>query len=195
MNFLNTWKKSPFAFVFLCLALGSALVSGAENGDVIGNDQAIELKDDVPEAQMLSHSQEQLAKSKYVEMFVRSMMETARKEKDTVKILCIDDKLTQIQSLLKSIDSRMNSLDSALKSQDSGAARHHFVIMQVSFNKLNSLRVQADTCVGNSDIVIGATESEVSVSEDITTEEATTPEQEIFTPEATVRPTVASGFR
>jgi len=195
MNRVIKWKKALFAAVFLCIAPGSAVVSGAEGGERNASDATVEMRDDIPEEQMLSYSQQQIEKSKYVEMFVLSMMETARKEKDTVKILCIDDKLTQIQALMKSIESRMISLDSALKSQDSGAARHHFVIVQVSLNKLNGLRVQADTCVGNSDIVIGATESEVSVSEEITTEEPTTPEQEIFTPEPTVRPTVASGFR
>ncbi|MBN2527278.1 MAG: hypothetical protein JXR76_12860 [Deltaproteobacteria bacterium] len=183
------WTATTVIGLFLI----SAMVAGAENQGKMNPDDNV--AEDIAESEMIGYVQTQLENSLHIEMFVRNMIDNARKEKDTVRILCIDDKLTKIQTLLQGIQKRVNTLELAINAKDSGTAKHQFVILQVSFNKLNGLRTQADTCVGNSDIIVGASESEVKVSEEITTEEATTPEQEIFTPEPTVRPTVASGFR
>lgn len=183
--------------IFLLVGIFSVSVVGADNAeDASPENAAVAIDESKSEAEMLPYVNNQLKESKHIEMSVKSMIDNARKEKDTVRILCIDDKLTQIQALLKAIDNRIETLNVALDAKDSGTARHQFVILQVSFNKINSLRVQADACVGNDDIVIGASESEVSISEEyISAPEATTPGQDIYTPEPVVRPSVASGFR
>ena len=179
---------------YLSISLLSSVVLGADSNE---STSAVELIDDnVPEAKMLDSVNKQFDKSKHIEMIIGSMIENARKEIDTVRILCLDDKLTQIQSLAKGIQNRVNSLKMTLEAKDSGAARHQFVIIQVSFNKLEGLRVQADACVGNSDFAVGASESDVSVDKEyISTEDATTPGVETFSPEPQVHPTVASGYR
>lgn len=188
-------KLGHLLSVFFVISVISQSGQGADSVDSSVMVPSVETADQVEEKKMIPLIRQQLDVSKNIDVFIQAMLASARKEKDTVKMLCVDDKLTQIHALLKGVENRVKTLSIALDAGDSTAARHQFVILQVSFNKLNGLRVQADSCVGNGDIVVGASESETVVSEEITTEEATTPDQEIFTPDPVVRPSVASGFR
>ncbi|MBN2342848.1 MAG: hypothetical protein JXX29_18015 [Deltaproteobacteria bacterium] len=193
----NWGLKTLGTLVFLLgvIVFSGNATSGAD-GDAPSNVSDIETNAEVEEAQMIPMAENQMRSAEMISVFVQSMLDRSRKENDTVKILCLDDKLTQIHALLEGTKSRMNALNAALVAKDTTGARHQFVILQVGFNKLNGLRVQADACVGNSDIVAGSSETDVTkASEDVTVEEATTPEQEVFTPEPVVRPTIASGFR
>ncbi|MBN2718379.1 MAG: hypothetical protein JXX14_21220 [Deltaproteobacteria bacterium] len=187
----KTGTVTLFAYLVLFFA-GTVVVAADDTGSNLEFNS-----DNISESDMMANVENQLNKSRYIEATLQTMIDSARKEKDTVRVLCIDDKLAQIQALLKGAQNRVMALKSTLNANDSGAARHQFVILQVSFNKLEGLRVQADACVGNSDFVVGPSESEVSVSDEyISTEDATTPDQEVFTPDPLVRPpTVASGFR
>lgn len=195
---MRNWSQNRVVMSALLLlsifAVGKGEALAGDESTTEGVDIAV--GSEVEDANMASTVRDQLNSATTLSVSVESMLNRARTDNDTVKILCLDDKLTQIRALLKGIEGRAQSLESAISAKDTTSARHQFVILQVSFNKINGLRVQADACVGNSDIVSGVSETEVTgASEDITAEEATTPEQEIFTPEPVVRPTIASGFR
>lgn len=195
---MGNLRKNSFKFIFaIFVSIFVFANEPLEAADDVVPDVALGLdtNTEIPVAQMGPWVNKQFELSNTISLFVQGMLDRSRKENDTVKILCLDDKLTQIHALLHGIEIRIESFANARNANDVSGAKHQFVILQVSFNKLNGLRVQADACVGSADIITGPSDNEIQVSEDITKEEATTPDQEIFTPEPVIRPTVASGFR
>ncbi|MCP4677049.1 MAG: hypothetical protein GY854_16350, partial [Deltaproteobacteria bacterium] len=60
---------------------------------------------------------------------VQNMLDQARKEKDTLKITCLNDKLTQIRVNLKGVEERTQALQIAVQSQDTSTANQQFSIL------------------------------------------------------------------
>lgn len=102
---------------------------------------------------------------------VQSMLDAARREKDPLKITCLDDKLTQIHVNLRGVEERLAALKVAVKANDTTTANQQFAILKIYIGRIESLRVEAETCLGEVDVVLGETETEVIISEEITPED------------------------
>ncbi|MBN2803155.1 MAG: hypothetical protein JXR91_08675 [Deltaproteobacteria bacterium] len=101
---------------------------------------------------------------------VQNMLEQARQEKDSIKITCLDDKLTQINVNLRGIEVRKEAFETALSSTDNASADQHFTVLTIYSSKIDGLEAEAEGCIGESDVVLGETNTSVTISEDITEE-------------------------
>jgi hypothetical protein len=79
---------------------------------------------------------------------VRAMLAKAREEKDVVKTLCLDDKLTQIDVARQSASERADALKQALASQDQELASHEYTILLVLKERVGQLSAEANQCIG-----------------------------------------------
>lgn len=102
---------------------------------------------------------------------VQSMLDGARREKDSLKITCLDDKLTQIHVNLRGVEERTAVLKASVKANDTSTANQQFAILSIYLGRIDGLRVEAETCLGEVDIVLGETETIVTIAEDITPED------------------------
>jgi hypothetical protein len=92
----------------------------------------------------------------------RSLLE-ARAQRDVVKVLCLSDKLSQIDVAIKSSRDRMESLRGAASEGDEDRAKHEFTVLRVLRDRVNTLVSEAAQCIGEETGFVG----EASVTVDI----------------------------
>jgi hypothetical protein len=159
--------------VIVLLALyGSA---GAQQGAVADDAASIEnignAEKAMTGAQQITWVEQQLVSARSIRRQVESMLDKARKEKETLKITCLDDKLTQIIVNLKGMEDRQGGLQAAVQGGDTTSANQHFMILKIYASRVQGLKAEAESCVGDSDVVLGESETIVEVDEDITLED------------------------
>jgi hypothetical protein len=95
---------------------------------------------------------------------VRRQLSKAREDKDVVKVLCLNDKLTQIDVAVRSAQDRLSSLRAAVTRSDADRSKHEFTILQVLRDRVRTLVTEANQCIGEEFDSLG--ESQVTVEID-----------------------------
>jgi hypothetical protein len=130
--------------------------------------------------EQLAESDVAVAKMERAAAAVRKQLETARKEKDVVKTLCLDDKLSQVDVVIRTARERKQSLQGAVTSNDPERASHEFTILQVLRQRAEQLTAEANQCIGEEASYLGQTKVTTTVDPGVSqTEEAPYPPSEI----------------
>jgi hypothetical protein len=79
---------------------------------------------------------------------VREQLQAARAQRDIVKTLCLNDKLTQLDVAFRSGRERKDQLQAAVQRQDTEGADHEFTILSVLRQRADQLTAEANLCVG-----------------------------------------------
>lgn len=101
---------------------------------------------------------------------VRKQLEQARSERDVVKTLCLNDKLTQLDVTLRSAKERRAALESAANRRDTELSAHEFTILGVYRQRSERISTEANQCIGNEAGYLGDSRVDVSVEQDRPTE-------------------------
>lgn len=107
---------------------------------------------------MEANAESMLEKMRSSRKYVQNLLDAARKEKDIIKITCLNDKLTQINVSVRTFEDRMVSMRTALKTGDREAVNHEYNILSVLGQKVDGLRLEAEACIGESEGYLGKTE-------------------------------------
>jgi hypothetical protein len=99
------------------------------------------------DAEKLEASADHIARMKAALKQVLGRVEEARNEKDIVKLNCVNEKLTQIKSLLKVAEHADISLHEAISNRDAGA-ESEFSKVAIARAKIDALRGESDQCIG-----------------------------------------------
>lgn len=86
---------------------------------------------------------------------VRRALMSAREERDVVKTLCLNDKLSQLNVAVSSAQERRDALTSAVKQGDADLASHEFSILSVLRQRSDQLATEANQCIGEEIGMIG----------------------------------------
>ena len=86
---------------------------------------------------------------------VKQQLAEARKQRDVVKTLCLNDKLQQINLAIATANDRVNGLASAVSQNDGDRAKHEFTVIQVLRDRVNTLVTEAQQCIGEETGFIG----------------------------------------
>jgi len=95
---------------------------------------------------------------------ISRQLQAARKERDVVRVLCLGDKLNQVDVALGSARDRLDSLRGAAERSDADGTRHEYTVLEVLNDRVRVLVNESNQCVGEETGFIG--EAEVSVSVD-----------------------------
>lgn len=95
---------------------------------------------------------------------VRRQLEQARAARDVVKVLCLNDKLNQIDVAIRSASDRAATLRLAMSRSDVDRSRHEFQVVAVLHDRVRDLTAEANQCIGEETGFIG--ESSVVVDID-----------------------------
>lgn len=79
---------------------------------------------------------------------VGRMLEQARAQRDVVKTLCMNDKLSQIDVALKSAIERKAAIGSAAARGEVDESAHEFAVMTALKQRVDQLSAEANQCVG-----------------------------------------------
>jgi hypothetical protein len=92
---------------------------------------------------------------------VSQQLGEAKKKKDVVKALCLDDKVKQMKLATDTAKDRVVDLTSATTQNDADRSKHEFTVIQVLRERVQTLVAEAQQCigeetgfVGNSDITV-----------------------------------------
>ena len=95
---------------------------------------------------------------------IQRELQSARKERDVVRVLCLNDKLNQVDVALRSAQDRVGALGAAVDRRDTDRARHEFTVIELLNDRVRTLVNESSQCIGEETGFIG--EAEVSVAID-----------------------------
>ena len=88
---------------------------------------------------------------------VAAMLDEARRERDIIRITCLNDKLTQVNANLRTVDQRLTALHDAVRGSDDSRRNHEFTVLTVLGQKFGILEQEANQCVGQDIYETGTT--------------------------------------
>ena len=94
---------------------------------------------------------------------VRRQLEQARAQRDVVKTLCLNDKLSQIDVAVRSARDRKVSLASAAQRHDAELSNHEFTILTVLRQRAEQLTAEANQCIGEESAFAGETRTTTTI--------------------------------
>ena len=106
-------------------------------------------------AEQLAQCDTFLARMDSARNAVRRQLETARSQRDVVKTLCLNDKLTQIDVAIRSARERRQGLELAVNRHDVDLSTHEFTILAVLRQRTDQLTTEANQCIGQEAGFIG----------------------------------------
>jgi hypothetical protein len=104
---------------------------------------------------------------------IRKQLEQARQQRDVVKTLCLNDKLSQVDVAIRSARDRVNALRSAAQRGDQELSNHEFTILTVLRQRSEQLTAEANQCIGEESAFVGETKTTMVVDPSLPTEDTT----------------------
>jgi hypothetical protein len=95
---------------------------------------------------------------------IQRQLQSARKDRDVVRVLCLNDKLNQVDVALRSAQDRVSALNAAAERNDADRTRHEYTVLEVLSDRVRALVNESNQCIGEETGFVG--EAEVSVSID-----------------------------
>lgn len=117
--------------------------------------------------------------------YLRKMQETvrrgekkkqeAKKQKDLIKLNCLNEKISQAQAHMQDAEQSMSALSEALVRNDSAQRGHEFARIRIFYQKVLVLGAEADSCAGEDSGYVGPSQIEVDVDPTIPQGDPTDP--------------------
>ena len=117
--------------------------------------------------EMVKEAEKHLARMDQGARNVRRQLSEARQERDVVKVLCLNDKLNQIDVALSSATDRQKALQSVVNGNNPDRAKHEYTIIAVLRERVETLIAEANQCVGEELGYVGDTQVTVDIDDDI----------------------------
>jgi hypothetical protein len=125
--------------------------------------------------EMISQSREYQQGMGQVLKRIQTLQETARKQKDIIKLNCVQDKLVQARVNVSIADQAMTSLQENVAKADEGGRTHEFTRLTIINQKVTVLGAEAENCVGEDLSFVGATRIDVDIDPNIPRDDPTQP--------------------
>src|SRR5215831_19043799 len=170
--------RSILKWVLAAGVLGWVASAGAQAPPAGGQGSAqvgFERKTQLSPQEQLTESQKHIARMESAAGVVRKMLEEARKQRDVVKTLCLNDKLSQIDVAVRSARDRRTQLQEAVNRNDSELTNHEFTIMTVLRQRTEQLVAEANQCIGEESAFVGDTKTTVQIDPEIPPDETPYP--------------------
>jgi hypothetical protein len=164
-------------FAFAVLAYGASPASAQSAGTAASGSSAgvgsadpsvgFQRKTSLTPQEQIGESARHLSRMEQAAAGVRKMLEEARKQRDVVKTLCLNDKLSQVDVAIRSGRDRRVQLQAAVARNDGELASHEFTILTVLRQRSEQLVAEANQCIGEDAAFVGDTRTKVSVDPSI----------------------------
>jgi hypothetical protein len=158
----NAWAVVAASIVFGMFSVASAQTQPAND---LAPPQITTQRDvKLTPAEMQSKADQYLPSMDQGASGVRRQLQQARTARDVVKVLCLNDKLNQIDVAIRSARDRAGSLKIAAQQKDQDRVKHEYVVIQVLHDRVQTLVAEANQCIGEETGFVG--ESRVTVDID-----------------------------
>lgn len=96
----------------------------------------------------LSRAEESMAEMQKTLKDVLDKVGEARKERDLIKLNCINEKLTQVKALLRIAEQAYIALQEAVAKSAEEDAKHEYTKIEIARQRTKELRAEAEQCIG-----------------------------------------------
>jgi len=184
MRRVRSSLKLVFAFAILAYAASPAdaqtaqpqgAPAGGADANGTGGTVGFQRKTSLTPTEQLGESTKHLARMEQSAGGVRKMLEEARRQRDVVKTLCLNDKLSQIDVAIRSGRDRRTNLEAAVKRNDAELSGHEFTILTVLRQRSEQLVAEANQCIGEEAAFVGDTRTNVTIDPSIPPDETPYP--------------------
>lgn len=163
MRFITKpWATACFTIVILT-GVGVAIAQEGKGSPApateVGGGQDVNL----PPQQMLDQARRIVPEMGRQRATVGRQLAEAKKKKDVVKALCLDDKVKQMTLAIDTVKDRVIGLNSAVTQNDADRSRHEFTVIQVLRTRVQTLVAEAQQCIGEETGFVGTSEVTVTV--------------------------------
>src|SRR4029453_8647548 len=97
--------------------------------------------------QMLAKAKQFVAGIEQASGSISRQLQAARKERDVVRVLCLNDKLNQVDVALGSAQDRLGALGAAVDRKDADRARHEYTVLEVLNDRVRTLVNESSQCI------------------------------------------------
>jgi hypothetical protein len=162
---------------FVAVAAGTAAAQPAAGGGANNATSQVpfQKKTSLTPEEQLAEGTKHIARMEGAGNGVRKMLMDARKQRDVVKTLCINDKLSQIDVAIRSGKERQSQLGDSVKRKDVDLSNHHYTIITVLRQRTEQLVAEANQCIGEESAFVGDTKTIVQIDPQIPPDEAPYP--------------------
>jgi len=129
---------------------GTKNVSGGEDVNISPKEMLDKVRGMVPEMDKLRAT-------------VAGQLAEAKRKKDVVKSLCLDDKVKQMKLATDTAKDRVVDLTSAVSQNDADRSKHEFTVIQVLRERVQTLVAEAQQCIGEETGFVGNTDVTVDI--------------------------------
>lgn len=113
--------------------------------------------------QMLDRARTSVPAMDRIRGVVTEQLAEAKKKKDVVKALCLDDKVKQMKLATDTAKDRVLDLTASAAQNDADRSRHEFTVIQVLRERVQTLLAEAQQCIGEETGFVGNSEVVVDV--------------------------------
>lgn len=145
-------SRLPRRLTWLVLA---ALVAGVAFGAAVAQerrtqapDLAVRRRARLTGPQQRDEGRAMLRRGEQISRRIAQLLDDARRERDIMRITCLNDKLTQVNVNLRTAQARLRALEDAVEGSDESRRNHEFTILTVLDQKWRQLEREAQECVG-----------------------------------------------
>ena len=138
-------------------------VEGQQTPDTPDDDvqQTMTKRADISAADMTARADAYLTKMREVLKRVVQLQGIARKQKDVIKLNCVNDKLLQIKQLLNIGEANKTNLDEAIARDDESGRYDFYSNITIANDQVMTLGAEAEQCIGEDLSFLGPTETTV----------------------------------
>lgn len=138
-----------------------AQATAGQDTSLVGEESAAEVK--LSPAELRVQGQQALASIESSSKTVKTMATSARDKRDVVKLLCLEDKTTQVGAALETAQERIQALTAALDTSALERARHEYVMLMTLEERVATLMNEANQCIGEETGFSGDAELSVEI--------------------------------
>jgi len=167
----STWRVASAAFVSLVLVLPDGSVWADDNQAQV----EVPAEPQLTPAEMLSQATSNVARMRGVSESIAASLAAAQEKKDIILANCLSDKLRQVEANQAVAEDAVTQLRVAVDAKDDDDALHRYSSVTIVGQKLESLRVEAESCAGEDLGYVGDTETSVEEGADLRRDNVTSP--------------------
>ncbi len=169
------------------LGAGVAFGSAADDGVTIDFNKTITLS---PQ-ETLTQSKDYYKKMQETQRRVTMLQAKAKKDRDMVKLNCVNDKLIRLKGHQTVAEQSMAAASVAAARSDEGARQHEISRLVILYQKVTVLGTEAENCIGEDVSYVGATKVDIDIDPSIPDDDPTQPALPLPDP---TRPAEATPF-
>jgi hypothetical protein len=178
-------KAGRYALAFTVLALAAGPAGAQTGGANAGNPTApataggadaqvgFQRKAQLSPQDQVAEGERVLARMEVAASGIRRQLEQARAQRDVVKTLCLNDKLSQVDVAIRSARDRNGALKTAASRNDVELSNHEFTILTVLRQRAEQLTAEANRCIGEESAFVGDTKVTTTIDPTLPVDDST----------------------